>query len=163
MLCGCHEGEDIQILVRWDVTPYTVVDRQNVLHAHALPIFRVEKNTSTLKMEAAGSFKTLVPLYQTTWLNMPGDHTVLLPVYKNRLFYRQHTGRLFERYSAPLSTVTTAILIHFLYFSSVPTKWPHSTYIRPRPIPSKFFPSHPPSTTLFTDAMSSPHYKYFDK
>jgi hypothetical protein len=51
-------------MVIWDVMLYSLV----VFHAS---IFRV----AVLKIEAAHSSQTLVPIYNTTWCHIPEDHS----------------------------------------------------------------------------------------
>lgn len=56
----------VKVTVFWDMTFFSLEDRyQNS------PIFRVDNR----KMEALGSFETLVSIYQSTWYNIPEDCT----------------------------------------------------------------------------------------
>jgi hypothetical protein len=58
--------------VCWNVIPCILVDRYYVSKEPAASILKFE-NSSGLNMEKVHSSKMLVPIYQTTWHNIPED------------------------------------------------------------------------------------------
>jgi hypothetical protein len=52
-------------MVLWDVTPCSLVTGTSIWGQIV---------ASTLQVETVDSFKTLVPIFQTTWHDIPEDH-----------------------------------------------------------------------------------------